>query len=131
MSNQELIEYWVTVVDYDIGLKDWNATVKWLGELGETLIINEYPNKQGVIMFSVQTDWNGDDYIAEHLMYIKPEYRGSVSMFKKAIKAFEEAAKYYGCKYIILAADIGYRDDKFLSLFQKLGYKPESIRKNL
>lgn len=64
-------------------------------------------------------------------MYVRPEHRGSIKTFKQVIDIMEQAAKENNCKYVAIGSNIGYRDDKLLTLLPRYGYKPDTVKKEI
>lgn len=64
------------------------------------------------------------------LLYCKPEYRGAE--FLSMVKRLEEIAKSEGAEKIIIGESMsGYKQEKFNSLFARLGYHNTGFTKDL
>lgn len=127
---RETIIYWANVIKDDLKIfRNIDFTIDYFCELQESLVIAELEGRKGVMICLIQHDWQGIRNCAELLFYIKPEYRGNISNFKKLLQALDSAAKANCCEYTTIGADIGYRDDKLLNLLIKVGYKKDTLRK--
>lgn len=60
------------------------------------------------------------------MMYIRPEYQGSFTVIK-FIKYYEKWAKDNGAKHIQLSVSSGLKQDRTLSIYSYMGYKPECV----
>ena len=108
-------------------------TVEYVKKLGEAdlLHIEELSDERGVVAYMFCPDMRGNMICSELFMYIKPEYRGDIKLFKRIVEIMEQAAKENSCKFVSIGSNIGYRDDKLLSLLSRFGYKPDTVKKEI
>lgn len=108
-------------------------TVEYVKKLGEAdlLHIEELSDERGVVAYMFCPDMRGNMICSELFMYIKPEYRGDIKLFKRVVEIMEQAAKENNCKFVTIGSNIGYRDDKLLSLLSRFGYKPDTVKKEI
>lgn len=108
-------------------------TVEYVKKLGEAdlLHIEELSDERGVVAYMFCPDMRGNMICSELFMYIKPEYRGDIKLFKRIVEIMEQAAKENNCKFVTIGSNIGYRDDKLLSLLSRFGYKPDTVKKEI
>lgn len=108
-------------------------TVNYVNQLAKSglLHIEELSNDRGVVAYMFCPDFKGNMMCSELFMYVRPEYRGSVKTFKQVIDIMEQAAKNNNCKYVTIGSNIGYRDDKVLSLLSRFGYKVDTVKKEI
>ena len=108
-------------------------TVEYVKKLDEAdlLHIEELSDERGVVAYMFCPDMRGNMICSELFMYIKPEYRGDIKLFKRIVEIMEQAAKENNCKFVTIGSNIGYRDDKLLSLLSRFGYKPDTVKKEI
>lgn len=108
-------------------------TVNYVIELAKAglLHVEELSDDRGVVAYMFCPDFRGNTICSELFMYIRPEYRGDIKLFKKIIDIMEQAAKENNCKYVTIGSNIGYRDDKLLSLLSRFGYKTDTVKKEI
>ena len=108
-------------------------TVEYVKKLGEAdlLHIEELSDERGVVAYMFCPDMRGNMICSELFMYIKPKYRGDIKLFKRIVEIMEQAAKENNCKFVTIGSNIGYRDDKLLSLLSRFGYKPDTVKKEI
>ena len=125
-------EYWVTLVDDDLHCFSDAEQVKQIiiGLHGQGLIQKyELPDRKGIMVFAVTPDFRGGLSLNEVFMYIKPEYRGNIRLFKQLIDYVETYARVHNIPSVRLASNIGYDDDKVLRVLQHWGYKTDAVVK--
>lgn len=112
---------------------DLNGTVEYINKLDEAglLHIEELADERGVVAYMFCPDMRGNTLCSELFMYIKPEYRGNIKLFKELIDIMERAAKENGCKFVTIGSNIGYRDEKLLQLLSRYGYKQDTVKKEI
>lgn len=98
-----------------------DAGLLWIIEVGD----------KGVISFIITEDFRGQLMGSEVFFYVRPEHRGSIKTFKKLIDVMENTAKEDGCKYVTFGSNIGYRDDKLLSLLSRFDYTIDTVKKEI
>ena len=108
-------------------------TVDYVTKLSDCgmLRVEELSNDSGVVAYMIIPDFRGNMLCSELFMYIRPEYRGNMKLFNEVIHIMEQAAKDYGCKFVTIGANIGYRDDKLLRILSHYGYKPDTVKKEI
>lgn len=108
-------------------------TVEYVNKLDEVGLLHfeELSDERGVVAYIFCPDMRGNTICSELFMYIKPEYRGDIKLFKRIVEIMEQAAKENNCKFVTIGSNIGYRDDKLLSLLSRFGYKPDTVKKEI
>ena len=86
---------------------------------------------KGIIAYCVCPDFRGGMTMQELFMYIKPEYRGSIKLFKDLILHIEQAAKDNNCNSVRIASNIGYDDTKVLRVLKLFGYQTDVVVKKI
>ena len=104
--------------------------VERLAELG-MLHIEELYNERGVVAYMIVPDFKGNKLCSELFMYIKPEFRGDITLFNEVIKIMEQGAEENNCKFVTIGDNIGYRDDKLLRILSHYGYKVDTVKKEI
>ncbi len=112
---------------------DLNHTVNYINELAKAGLLHykELSGDKGVVAYIFCPDFRGNTICSEVFMYVRPEHRGSIKTFKQVIDIMEQAAKENNCKYVAIGSNIGYRDDKLLTLLPRYGYKPDTVKKEI
>ena len=126
------ISYWSAIAEDELG--DFSEFVGLYEQLAEKGVFRIFEDEyeKSVFAFMVAPDLRGGLYLGELFMYIKPEYRGSISFFKSMIKNIENYAKNEGCNAIEIGSNCGYKDDKTINALVRLfGYKHYSVRKEI
>lgn len=130
----EKIRKWAEIAQADLGsfvdVEHPIAYAKTLHDNG-LLMYEELPDDAGVVAYIVVKDFCGNKQLQEVFMYIKPEHRGNPRNLLKLVKIMEDAAKENSCKSIAIGSNIGYRDDKVLSLLSRFGYKTDTVKKEI
>lgn len=113
--------------------KNLDETVSYVEKLAELGMIHyeELYNERGVVAYMIVPDFKGNMLCSELFMYIKPEFRGDIKLFREIINIMEDAAQENNCKFITIGANIGYRDDKLLKILSRYGYKTDTVKKEL
>lgn len=89
------------------------------------------PEKKGLMVYSITPDFRGNRSINEVFMYILPEHRGNIRLFKQLVVHLEEIAKTEECNAVRIASNIGYNDELVLKCLQRFGYKTDVVVKYL
>lgn len=130
----EKLEKWIKIVQDDLGcFKDKQDVMNRLKTIMEQVTVVEliYRNVEvGVLAFMVMPDFSGELCLNELLLYLKPKHR-NFKVFNRSIKCIEECAKQLNCTKILIGGNIGYRDDDFLRLLSRYGYKPDTVSKSI
>lgn len=135
MDIYEEIEYWADVAQNDLHCfpsEEAKESVKDLFKLfnsQEQLLIYTLPEKKGVIFYCIIPDFRGGMCVSELFMYIKPEYRGSIKLFKELVTHLEQVAKEKNCASVRIASNIGYNDQKVLRVLKLFGYETDVVVK--
>lgn len=78
----------------------------------------------GVFALSLQSHlWCGGTYVIDFVQYVKPAYRGGTT-FIRLIDAAEQWAISRGADELIFGVSSGYKAEKNVKLYQRLGYAP-------
>lgn len=131
------IDYWVEEAENDLhcfGTEERKNSVKALF----TILVqqgNTYchipEGRKGIMAYCVTPDFRGGMTVNELFMYIKPEYRGSLKLFKELINEIERFAKENGYPSVRIASNIGYNDQKVLRVLKLFGYETDVVVKYL
>lgn len=95
------------------------------------LHVVELPNNEGCISFIVAPDLKGGYGCDEILMYIKPEARGNPRNLLKLVDLMENEAKALDLHTVKIASNIGYKDDRVISILMRRGYSIDTVRKEI
>lgn len=80
----------------------------------------------GFFIGQLTTPLVGTETIAVDVMlFVRPEYQGGYTIFK-LIKKYEQWAKSKGAKFIQLGVSSGLKQQRTLSMYSYLGYRPHS-----
>lgn len=135
MDYIEEINYWIEQAQNDLHCfpsEEAKESVKALYiALGEQIKYYIPPNREGIMAYLICPDFRGGMTMNELFMYIKPEYRGSIRLFKDLIQHIEQAAKDYNCGSVRIASNIGYDDSKVLRVLKLFGYETDVVVKYL
>jgi GNAT superfamily N-acetyltransferase len=130
----ERIQYWLAIASDE--LKTFTDPFR-VGEVFngldriDQLHAYELDGEKGVIAYAITDDMLGGLAVCELFMYIKPEYRGSVRLFKELVNHLEQVAKENNCSCVKIASNIGFKDDTVLKILQRWGYKTDSVSKKV
>ena len=113
--------------------KNLDETVSYVEKMAAAglLHVEELYNERGVVAYIIVPDFKGNMLCSELFMYVKPEFRGDIKLFREIINIMEEAAQENNCKFVTIGANIGYRDDKLLNILSRYGYKTDTVKKEL
>lgn len=121
---------WVNIAQEDLHcFENPQHTFEMVRGLAQFLHIEEIEDK-GVVAYIIYPDFRGRKALSEVFMYVRPEYRGGV-LFRDIIRRMERAAEKNACKIINIGSNIGYKDDKLLRLLTLMGYKVDTVSKEL
>lgn len=122
---------WINIVQKELNcFNDIEYTVKYVKSLMNVLHIEELSEERGVVAYVIIPDFQGNMICSELFMYIKPEYR-NIKALNEIIQIMEQAAEKNSCKFVMIGANIGYRDDKLLKILSRYGYKPDTVKKEI
>lgn len=135
MDIKEEIEYWLNTAQNDLHCfpsEEAKESVKILfNALAEQDQILYYipEGRKGIMAYCIIPDFRGGFTVSELFMYIKPEYRGSIKLFKELIDHVEQVAKENNCGSVRIASNIGYADQKVLRVLKHFGYETDVVVK--
>lgn len=129
------INYWIDTTQNDLhcfpsdkAMEDVKKLFMALEEAGQ--LCYYFPEgKKGVMVYCITPDFRGGLSVNELFMYIKPEYRGSIRLFKELVNHVEQVAKDNGCASVRIASNIGYNDEKVLRVLKLFGYETDVVVK--
>ena len=121
---------WINIAEDDLHcFEDTKHTFEMVKCLMSFLHIEEIEDK-GVVAYTIFPDFRGRLALSEVFMYVRPEHRGGL-IFRDIIRRMEKAAEKNACKIINIGSNIGYKDDKILRLLSLMGYKTDTVSKEL
>lgn len=135
MGIKEEIEYWLETAQNDLHCFSTDEAKEQVKKLFFTLeeqqqLLYYFPEgKKGVMAYCIVPDFRGGLSVNELFMYIKPEYRGSIKLFKELVNHVEQVAKDTGCSSVRIASNIGYDDAKVLRVLKLFGYETDVVVK--
>lgn len=135
MDIEKEIDYWIETAQNDLhcfpsdeALESVKSLFKAVNSQGQ-LKYYILDDKKGLMVYCITPDFRGGLSVNELFMYIKPEYRGSVKLFKKLVNHLEEVANETGCASVRIASNIGYDDQKVLRVLKLFGYETDVVVK--
>lgn len=137
MNIKEEISYWINEAQKDLHCFETeekkNKTEFIFNQLADQGNVLYYipEGRKGIIAYCITPDFRGGLTVNELFMYIKPEYRGSIKLFKELVEHIEQAAKDSGCDSVRIASNIGYNDQKVLKVLKLFGYETDVVVKYL
>ena len=135
MDILEEIDYWLETTQNDLNCfpnDEAKESVKNLFRLfaeQKQLLFYIPEGRKGVMAYCIIPDFRGGMCVNELFMYIKPEYRGSIKLFKELIDHVEQVAKENNCGSVRIASNIGYSDQKVLRVLKLFGYETDVVVK--
>jgi len=131
----EEVDYWVKLANEELNCFVDN------GEQLRTMMISLYnqnllrwhflEDKKGIMVYCITPDFRGRASVNELFMYIKPEYRGNIRLFKELVNHLEMVAQKENCKSVRIASNIGYNDGLVLKCLQRFGYSTDVVVKHM
>lgn len=85
----------------------------------------------GYIIYSAFKELNSIKCLNELFLYIPPDKRGNARVFLNIIRRFEELGKIHGCKRVRIGANYGTHDEKVSKILIRMGYKIDSVYKEI
>lgn len=131
---REAFNYWIDLADKELNCFSDKTRVEQLFNFlieYDQLMYYELEDRKGVIAYSKTDDFLGGYVLAEVFMYIKPEYRGNIRLFKELVTHMETKAKEMGLNKVKIASNIGYNDNVVLKVLQRWGYTPDVLVKGI
>ena len=135
MDIYQEIEYWIETAQNDLHCfpsEDAKESVKnlFISLAKQNIILYYIPEKrQGIMAYCIVPDFRGGMTVSELFMYIRPEYRGSIKLFKELVNHVEQVAKENNCSSVRIASNIGYNDQKVLRVLKLFGYETDVVVK--
>lgn len=135
MDLEKEIEYWLETAQADLHCFPTDEAKESVRNLFMALaqqgqIKYYFPEgKKGVMAYCIVPDFRGGLSVNELFMYIKPEYRGSIKLFKELVNHVERVAQETGCSSVRIASNIGYNDQKVLRVLKLFGYETDVVVK--
>ena len=126
----ERIQYWLALAVKSQTFTDAYRVGRLL-MLWMTLTYRAYERSEKLIAYCISDDMLGGMAVCELFMYIKPEYRGNIRLFKELVQHLEDIAKENNCSCVKIASNIGYNDDSVLKILQRWGYKVDTVTKRV
>lgn len=135
MDKEQEIRYWLEQAQNDLHCFPSEQAKESVYNLFITLkdqVLYYIPEgRKGIMAYCIVPDFRGGMTVNEIFMYIKPEYRGSIKLFKELVNHIEQVAKETGCKSVRIASNIGYDDSKVLRALKLFGYDTDVVVKYL
>lgn len=125
---------WCTIAQEELHcFKDLEQNVKYICDVAKSglVTLKELSDDRGLVAYMICPDMRGNMMCSELFMYVRPEKRGNINTFKEIIDILETAGKENNCKYVSIGSNIGYRDEKVLSLLSRFGYKVDTVKKEI
>ena len=121
---------WVNIAQEDLHcFENPQQTFEIVKGMIPYLHIEEIDDK-AVVAYAIYPDFRGRKALSEVFMYAKPEYRSGL-IFRDIVRRMETAAEKNACKIINISSNIGYKDDRILRLLSLMGYKTDTVSKEL
>jgi hypothetical protein len=130
------IDYWIETADNDLHCFDEGGK-----EQVKQIVLNLYnlgqlrwyflEEKKGIMVYVITPDFRGGMSVNELFMYIKPEYRGKIKLFKELVTHLEAIAITQNCKSVRIASNIGYNDALVLKCLGRFGYTTDVVVKHM
>lgn len=130
----EEINYWINLADEELHcFKDKARVFQLISNLYSLGMLKWYflEDKKGLMVYCIADDFKGDYTVSEIFMYIKPEYRGNLKLFKELVLHLEKVAKEQNIKTVRIASNIGYNDSLVLKVLQRFGYTTDMVVKEI
>jgi hypothetical protein len=98
-------------------------------------VIYSAGKETGMFLYTLN-DTFGRKYLVELLLYILPEYRGSLELVKRYVDTAENLGRELGCERINIGANIRgpadrHKDFTLLKLLKRWGYVDDTLTKEL
>jgi hypothetical protein len=133
IPTHEIIDYWLDIIYSEIkftsNLPEVKKSIYVLADIKMLHILAI--DGTGIFTYAVGTDFMGGTELSEVMFYIRKEYRGNLRLVKRYIDTIEDIAKKLNCNSIKIGANIGYKDQSFLKLLERWGYKHEVLSKKI
>ena len=129
------IDYWIEQADNDLHCFNPNGGKEQVREIMVSLYNQGLlkwhflEDKKGIMVYCISPDFRGGTSVNELFMYIKPEYRGNIRLFKELVTHLEAVAVVENCKSVRIASNIGYNDTLVLKCLNRFGYSTDTVAK--
>jgi hypothetical protein len=132
------VDYWYDLIAAefpDIGKKETYKKLYCSGAIDFFNVADGGCESTGLFLYTLN-DTFGRKYFVELLIYIKPEYRGSLRLVKEYVDRAEALARELGCERINIGANIRgpqdrHKDFSLLKLLKRWGYVDDTLTKEL
>ncbi len=132
IATKDDVNYWLDLVNAEIGMRDVNFTKQYLDKFVEIGMLSILKIRDtGVFAYIVTNDFDGTKVLIEFLFYLLPEHRGSIGLVKEYILEIEQIARENYCNTIKIGANMRYKDSSFMKLLQRWGYAIEVASKDI
>lgn len=135
MDIDKEIDYWFSTAQNDLHCFPSDEALESVKELFKAfnaqgqLKYYFLEEKKGLMVYCIIPDFRGGMCVNELFMYIKPEHRGSIRLFKELVDHLEQVAKETNCASVRIASNIGYNDQKVLRALTHFGYNTDVVVK--
>lgn len=138
MTEDEFIKeltYWIDLADEELHCFNPNGGKEQVFEIIHNLFKTGYlkwyflEDKKGIMVYCITPDFRGNMCVNEMFMYIKPEHRGNIRLFKELVTHLEAIAITQNCTSVRIASNIGYNDALVLKCLQRFGYNTDVVVK--
>ncbi len=135
MDFENELEFWVNQAQEDLHCFPDENAIESVKNLFKSLhsqnLLHWYcdKDKKGIMVYCITPDFRGGMCVNELFMYIKPESRGSIRLFKELVNHLEQVAEENNCKSVRIASNIGYDDQKVLRVLKLFGYETDVVVK--
>lgn len=128
------IDYWIEQAESDLHCFNPNGGKEQVKKLVISLYVQGFLHwyhleNKGILAYVIIPDYTGDLCVNELFMYIKPEYRGSIKLFRELVNHLEAAAIINNCKTVRMGSNTGFKDEQLLRVLQHFGYKTDLVVK--
>ena len=130
MTSHEVIEYWLTEVYNEFKTIDLKMAIEQAKNVSQVLCTLSLEDT-GIFAYVLGPDMKGGIILAEVLFYIRPQYRGSIKLFKRYLDEIEKIAIEKKCVSVKIGANMGYKDPRFIRVLQRFGYQVDAVTKEL
>lgn len=129
----DAIDYWTDLIQEDLGaFEDVDKVKAMIFNLREHRLLKWFSiDETGVFAYMIVDDFKGGKCLSELIFYIKPQYRGQISLVKRYIQRAEEIASDKCCNCVKIGSNIDYKDSSFIKLLRRWGYVDDTVSKSL
>jgi hypothetical protein len=136
--DKEIASKWYDIVAAEfpnIGEKETYIKLYCSGAISFFVIQNPEGKDTGMFLYTTNNTF-GRKYFIEILLYILPEYRGSLKLLKRYVDEAESIARKLNCERINIGANIRgtedrHKDFSFLKILKRWGYVDDTLTKEL